>query len=140
MTAVLNLSPAAHPVHVSSCWTGINRCSEFVDGYASIRTKVLALDLAPLPSSLLGAAVFFGLLVMIGWLLIRETLRIVLKPVLIFVLLALLAVWAGILDGTVVEQALSWIGDRLILILTAVSGWAVGVFEAAASGSTSTGS
>jgi len=119
---------------------GIDRISDFVDAYASIPTKVLALDLGPLPSSLLGAAVFFGLLAMVGWLLIRETLRIVLKPVLVFVLLALLAVWAGILDGTVVEQALSWIGDQLIFALTAVSEWAVGVFETAASGSTPAGS
>ncbi len=85
-----------------------------------------------IPSSLLGAAVFFGVLAMLGWLLIRETLRIVLKPLLIFVVLALAAVWAGILDGTVVEQALAWVGDRLILGATALSDWAVGAFETAA--------
>ncbi|MDH3427726.1 MAG: hypothetical protein OEM23_04750 [Gemmatimonadota bacterium] len=83
-----------------------------------------------IPSSLLGAVVFFGFLAMIGWLLIRETLRIVLKPLLVFVVLALAAVWAGILDGTVVEQGLAWIGDRLILWATSLSDWAVGAFEA----------
>ena len=76
---------------------------------------------------------------MIAWLLIRETLRIVLKPALVFVAVALIAVWAGFLDGTLVEEALSWMGDRLILSLTAVSGWAVGAFETA-SGSAPAGS
>jgi hypothetical protein len=88
-----------------------------------------------IPSSLLGAAVFFGILAMLGWLLIRETLRIVLKPLLVFVVLALAAVWAGILDGTVVEQGLAWVGDRLILGATILSDWAVGAFETAAASS-----
>lgn len=69
------------------------------------------------------------MLAIIAWLLIRETLRIVLKPALVFILLALLAVWAGLLDGTVVEGFLSWMGDRLILAVTAISEWAVGAFE-----------
>ena len=84
-----------------------------------------------LPSSLLGAVVFFGLLAIIGWLLVRETLKIVLKPALVFVVLALLAVWAGILDGTVLEEGLTWVGDRLILAVSAVSEWAVGSYETA---------
>lgn len=92
-----------------------------------------------IPSSLLGAIVFFGVLAMIGWLLIRETLRIVLKPLLVFVALALAAVWAGILDGTVVEQALAWIGDRLILGATAISDWSVGAFESSAGTAPPTG-
>ena len=73
----------------------------------------------------------FGLLAIIGWLLVRETLKIVLKPMLVFVVLALLAVWAGILDGTVLEEGLTWVGDRLILAVSAVSEWAVGSYEAA---------
>ena len=97
------------------------------------------LEFGPLPSSLLGAAVFFGLLAIIAWLLIKETLRIVLKPALVFMVLALLAVWAGLLEGTVVEETLSWLGDRLILGVTAISEWAVGAFETA-SESTPTGS
>ena len=76
---------------------------------------------------------------MIGWLLIRETLRIVLKPALVFVLLALIAVWAGFLDGTLVEDALSWMGDRLILGVTMVAEWAVEAFDSA-SGSSPAGS
>ena len=84
-----------------------------------------------LPSSLLGAVVFFGLLAIIGWLLVRETLKIVLKPALVFVVLALLAVWAGILDGTVLEEGLTWVGYRLILAVSAVSEWAVGSYETA---------
>jgi len=99
--------------------------------HSLISTKVPVLEVGPLPSSLLGAAVFFGILTMIGWLLIKETLRLVLKPALVFMLLALLAVWAGLLEGTVIEQTLSWLGDRLILGVTAVSEWAVGAFETA---------
>ena len=88
------------------------------------------MEIGFLPSSLLGAVVFFGLLAIIGWLLVRETLKIVLKPILVFVVLALLAVWAGILDGTVLEEGLTWVGDRLILAVSAVSEWAVGSYEA----------
>ena len=84
-----------------------------------------------LPSSLLGAVVFFGLLAIIGWLLVRETLKIVLKPVLVFVVLALLGVWAGILDGTILEEGLTWVGDRLIVGVSAVSEGAVGSYETA---------
>ena len=98
------------------------------------------MDTGFLPSSVLGAVVFFGLLAMIGWLLVRETLRLVLKPVLVFVALALFAVWAGILDGTVLEEGLSWIGDRLILGLTAISEWSVEAFESAAGSSPPVGS
>lgn len=83
------------------------------------------------PSSLLGAVVFFGLLAIIGWLLVRETLKIVLKPALVFVALALIAVWVGILDGTILEEGLSWVGDRLIMGVAAVSEWAVGSYETA---------
>jgi hypothetical protein len=83
---------------------------------------------------MLGAAVFFGLLAMIAWLTIRETLRIILKPALVFILLALVAVWAGLLDGTVVEEVLSWMGDRLILAVTIISEWAMGAFETASGG------
>lgn len=139
MTRTRNLSGAAQPPHVSLSHISVDDSPGIVDAATPFPTKVLALDVGPIPSSLLGAVVFLGLLAMIGWLLIRETLRIVLKPALVFILLALLAVWAGLLDGTVVEEVLSWMGDRLILAVTAISEWAVGAFETA-SGSKPTGS
>lgn len=83
----------------------------------------------PVPSSLLGAIVFFALLAMIAWLLIRETLRIVLKPALLLVGVVLIAVWAGFLDGTVVERWLSWLGDRLILAVADVAEWVTSAYE-----------
>lgn len=132
------MSGAAQPPHVSLSHIGVDGSTGIVAAATPIPTKVLALDAGPIPSSLLGAVVFLGLLAMIGWLLIRETLRIILKPALVFILLALLAVWAGLLDGTVVEGFLSWMGDRLILAVTAISEWAVGAFETA-SGSKPTG-
>lgn len=138
MTTPRNLSGATQIPHVWSRHNGVGGPAEFIAGTAPFLTKVLALNIGPIPSSLLGTAVFFGLLAMIGWLLIRETLRIVLKPALVFMLLVFLAVWAGLLDGTVVEAALSWMGNRLILSVTAISDWAVGVFETA-SDSTATG-
>lgn len=82
-----------------------------------------------IPSSLIGAAVFFGLATMIAWLLIRETLRIVLKPLLLVVLLALAAVWAGLLEGTVLEEILAWTGERLVVGLAAVAEWVGGAYE-----------
>lgn len=87
------------------------------------------MDSLPVPSTLIGALVFFGLLAMIAWLLIRETLRIVLKPALLVAALALLAVWAGLLDETVVGESLAWLGDRLVLGLTVASEWVASAWE-----------
>lgn len=83
----------------------------------------------PIPSSLVGALVFFGLLTMIMWLAIRETLRIILKPVLVIAALALVAIWAGLLDETVVGTGLTWIGDRLIRGVSVAAEWAASAFE-----------
>ncbi len=134
MTTTRNLSGTAQPLHVPLTVIGGFGPAGIVAAPALLPTKVLALDIGPIPSSMLGAAVFFGLLAMIAWLTIRETLRIILKPALVFILLALVAVWAGLLDGTVVDEVLSWMGDRLILAVTAISDWAVGAFESASEG------
>lgn len=88
----------------------------------------------PVPSSLLGAIVFFGLLAMIAWLLIRETLRIILKPALLFAGVVLIAVWAGWLDGTFVERWMSWLGDRLVFAVAEVAEWASAAYEQTTSG------
>jgi len=82
-----------------------------------------------IPSSLLGAVVFFGLLGMLAWLLIRETLRIVLKPVLVVAALVIVAVWAGVLDQTVVGRWLSWTGEQVVAGATAAGQWAAGAWE-----------
>ena len=89
----------------------------------------------PVPSSLVGAVVFFGLLAMIAWLLIRETLRIVLKPALVVAAIALIAVWAGVLDETVVGRSLTWLGDRLVVGLSLASEWATEAWESVGTGS-----
>jgi hypothetical protein len=83
----------------------------------------------PVPPSLVGAVVFFGLLAMIAWLLIRETLRIVLKPALVVVAVALIAVWAGFLDETVVGESLTWLGERLVGGVSLASEWAIDAWE-----------
>lgn len=83
----------------------------------------------PIPSSLVGALVFFGLLAMIMWLVIRETLRIVLKPLLLVAALALVAVWAGLLDETVIGTGLTWMGDQLIRGVGFAAEWAAAAFE-----------
>ena len=71
-----------------------------------------------LPSSLIGAVVFFGLIAMIAWLVIREAVRIVLKPALVVALLALVAVWAGFLEGFLFKYAT--LAERLLMGLAAV--------------------
>ncbi|MGI9038245.1 MAG: hypothetical protein ACR2GQ_05200 [Gemmatimonadota bacterium] len=83
----------------------------------------------PIPSSLVGALVFFGLLVMVMWLVIRETLRIILKPALVVAVLALGAVWAGLLDQTVIGSGLTWMGDQLIHGVALAAEWATDAFE-----------
>ncbi|MFW6089986.1 MAG: hypothetical protein ACODAB_09545 [Gemmatimonadota bacterium] len=87
-----------------------------------------------MPSSLVGAVVFFGLLAMIACLLIRETLRIVLKPALVVAALALIAVWAGVLDETVIGRSLAWLGDRIVVGLSLASQWATEAWEAVGQG------
>lgn len=91
--------------------------------------QLVPMESLPVPTSLVGAMVFFGLLAMIAWLLIRETLRIVLKPVLIVVAIALIAVWAGVLDETVIGRSLTWVGDRLVIGLSLASEWAIEAWE-----------
>lgn len=83
----------------------------------------------PVPSSLIGALVFFGLLGMIAWLLVRETLRVVLRPALALAAVVMLAVWVGVLDETVVGESLAWLGDRLVVGVTAASEWATDAWE-----------
>ncbi|MFW6084714.1 MAG: hypothetical protein ACODAA_05820 [Gemmatimonadota bacterium] len=83
----------------------------------------------PVPSSLVGTIVFFALLAMIAWLLVRETLRIVLKPALLLAGVVLIAVWAGWLDGTAVERWMSWLGDRLVGGLAEIAEWASAAYE-----------
>lgn len=97
------------------------------------------METLPVPSSLIGAVVFFGLLGMIAWLAIRETLRIVLKPALVVAALVLLAVWAGVLDETVVGRSLAWIGDQLVVGATAAGEWASEAWEGYAGGRTGDG-
>lgn len=89
-----------------------------------------------IPNSLIGALVFFGLLAMIAWLFVRETLRIVLKPLLLVALVAFGAVWAGFLEGTAVEGALAWTGERLIVGISAAAEWVEGAYEATLGGGT----
>lgn len=88
----------------------------------------------PVPASLVGAVVFFGLLAMIAWLLIRETLRIVLKPALVIAAVALIAVWAGVLDETVIGDSLTWLGDQLLDGVATASEWATEAWETVGAG------
>lgn len=96
------------------------------------------MDAIAVPSSLLGALVFFGLLGMLAWLLIRETLRLVLKPALVVAGLVLVAVWAGVLDQTVVGRWLSWTGERVVAGAAAAGHWAAGAWEGSQEASSGT--
>lgn len=96
--------------------------------------QLVRMESLPVPTSLVGAVLFFGLLAMIAWLLIRETLRIVLKPALVVAAIALVAVWAGVLDETVIGRSLTWLGDQLVVGLSLAAEWATEAWEAVGAG------
>ena len=61
---------------------------------------------------------------------VKETVKVILKPALILIGLAILAVWIGILDETVVGGAFEWIGDRLLAGIEGISSWVADSWEA----------
>ena len=81
------------------------------------------MDDPTIPSSLIGAITFFLLLGIIAFVVIKETLKVILKPALVIAILAVVAVWAGILDQTVVGNGFEWIGDRLLAGIEGISEW-----------------
>ena len=83
-----------------------------------------------IPSSLIGAITFFLLLGIIALVVVKETVKVILKPALIIIGLALLAVWIGVLDETVVGGAFEWIGDRLLAGIEGISSWVADSWEA----------
>ena len=82
-----------------------------------------------IPSSFLGAIVFFLLIGILLYAVVRETLKIVLKPALVVVALVLLATWAGILDETVVGAWFETMGERLLAGLAGFAEWAAEAWE-----------
>ena len=83
-----------------------------------------------IPSSLIGAITFFLLLGIVALVVVKETVKVILKPALIIIGLAILAVWVGVLDETVVGGAFEWIGDRLIAAIEGISSWVADSWEA----------
>ena len=83
-----------------------------------------------IPSSLIGAITFFLLLGIIALVVVKETVKVILKPALIIIVLAILAVWAGILDETVVGNGLQWVGDQFLAGIENGSGWVADSWEA----------
>lgn len=81
------------------------------------------MDDPTIPSSLIGAITFFLLLAVIAFVVIKETVKVILKPALIIIALAVVAVWAGVLDETVVGNGFEWIGNRLIAGIEGISEW-----------------
>ena len=63
---------------------------------------------------------------------IKETVKVILKPALIVAGLAIVAVWAGILDETVVGSGFEWIGDRLVAGIDGISTWVAESWESRA--------
>jgi hypothetical protein len=82
-----------------------------------------------IPSSLIGAITFFLLLGIIALVVVKETVKVVLKPALIIIGLAILAVWAGVLDETAVGGGFEWIGDRLLAGIEGISEWVADSWE-----------
>ena len=81
------------------------------------------MDEPTIPSSLIGAITFFLLLGIIAFVVIKETVKVILKPALVVAVLAVLAVWAGVLDETAVGNGFEWIGDRLLAGIQGISEW-----------------
>lgn len=82
-----------------------------------------------IPSSLIGAITFFLLLGIIAYVVVKEMVKVILKPALVIIGLAIVAVWVGILDQTVVGSGFEWIGDRLLAGLEGVSEWVSNAWE-----------
>lgn len=87
-----------------------------------------------IPSSMIGAITFFLLLGIIAFVVIKETVKVILKPALVIAGLALLAVWAGVLDETVVGRGFEWIGDRFLGGVESVSAWVAESWESRSAG------
>jgi hypothetical protein len=87
------------------------------------------MDDPTIPSSLIGAITFFLLLGIIAFVVVRETVKVFLKPALVIAGLAILAVWAGILDETVVGNGFQWVGDQFLAGIENVSGWVADSWE-----------
>lgn len=83
-----------------------------------------------IPSSLIGAITFFLLLGIIALVVVKETVKVILKPALVVVGLAILAVWAGVLDETALGGAFEWLGERLLAGLEGISTWVADSWEA----------
>ena len=81
------------------------------------------MDDPTIPSSLIGAITFFLLIGIIAFVVIKETVKVILKPALVIAMLAVVAVWAGVLDETVVGDGFAWIGDRLLAGIEGISEW-----------------
>jgi len=88
------------------------------------------MDEPTIPSSLIGAITFFLLLGIIAFVVVKETVKVFLKPALVIAGLAILAVWAGILDETVVGNGFQWVGDQFLAGIENVSGWVADSWEA----------
>lgn len=83
-----------------------------------------------IPSSLIGAIVFFLLVGILAYAIVRETLKIILKPTLLVIAVILVATWLGILDETVVGDSFQAVGDRILGTLSGVAEWAAEAWEA----------
>ncbi len=82
------------------------------------------------PASLVGAITFFLLLAIVAYVVVRETVKVVIRPALVVVALVLLAVWAGLLDETAVGAGFEWIGEGLVGGIGGVADWVAEVWEA----------
>jgi hypothetical protein len=86
-------------------------------------------DGVTIPSSLVGAIVFFLLLAIIAFVVIREAVKVIFKPALVVILVIFVATWAGILDQTLVGNAFEWAGDKVLSSIQAVADWVADGWE-----------
>ncbi len=80
-----------------------------------------------LDPALVGELVVLLLLLAVVWMVFREFMRIVLKVVVPLAILVALAVWLGLLDETLVGDALTAVGEGLLTVIRKVAGWVTSV-------------
>lgn len=80
-----------------------------------------------LDPALVGELVVLLLLLAVVWMVFREFMRVVLKVLVPVAILTGLAVWLGLLDETLVGDALAAVGEGLISAIRTVAGWVTSV-------------
>ena len=76
--------------------------------------------------ALIGEVVFLVLAVAVVWIVFKEFMRIAIRIIVPAAILLAVAVWAGLLDETVVGNLLAAVGEGVLTGVRAVADWIAG--------------